>query len=89
MAPERRKYARKYCKYCEAKVEYIDYKDLKLLKLGLSERYKIMPRRLSGTCKKHQEMVELAIKRARHAALIPYIIDTKNVVTNPFEYLQN
>jgi small subunit ribosomal protein S18 len=88
MAPERRKYARKYCKYCEAKVEYMDYKDTRILKLALSERYKIMPRRLTGACKKHQEMAELAIKRARHTALIPYIINTKNVVANPFEYLQ-
>jgi small subunit ribosomal protein S18 len=47
-----------------------------------------MPRRLTGNCKKHQEMVELAIKRARHTALIPYIIDTKNVVAHPFEQLQ-
>ncbi|WP_458699546.1 30S ribosomal protein S18 [Sulfurospirillum sp. 1307] len=88
MAPERRKYARKYCKYCEAKIDYIDYKDTKLLKQALSERYKIMPRRLTGTCKKHQEMVELAIKRARHTALIPYIIDRKKVVAHPFDLLQ-
>lgn len=88
MAPERRKYARKYCKYCEAKIEYIDFKDTKLLKQALSERYKIMPRRLTGTCKKHQEMVELAIKRARHTALIPYIIDRRSVVAHPFDQLQ-
>jgi small subunit ribosomal protein S18 len=47
-----------------------------------------MPRRLTGTCKKHQEMVELAIKRARHTALIPYIIDRKKVVAHPFDQLQ-
>ncbi|MDR2080937.1 MAG: 30S ribosomal protein S18 [Campylobacteraceae bacterium] len=84
---EKRKYSRKYCKYCEQKVEFIDYKDTKLLKHSLSERYKIMPRRLTGNCKKHQEMIEVAIKRARHTALIPYIIDTKNIVSNPFELL--
>ena len=44
-----------------------------------------MPRRLTGTSKKYQEMVEKAIKRARHAALIPYVVDRDNVVTNPFE----
>ena len=88
MGQERRKYARKYCKYCEAKIEYIDYKETKLLRQALSERFKIMPRRLTGTCKKHQEMVELAIKRARHTALIPYIVDTKNVVSHPFDQLQ-
>ncbi|MDR0761769.1 MAG: 30S ribosomal protein S18 [Campylobacteraceae bacterium] len=84
---EKRKYSRKYCKYCEQKIEFLDYKDTKLLKHSLSERYKIMPRRLTGNCKKHQEMVEVAIKRARHTALIPYIIDTKNIVSNPFELL--
>ncbi|MDR1614531.1 MAG: 30S ribosomal protein S18 [Campylobacteraceae bacterium] len=84
---EKRKYSRKYCKYCEQKIEFLDYKDTKLLKHTLSERYKIMPRRLTGNCKKHQEMAEAAIKRARHTALIPYIIDTKNIVSNPFELL--
>ncbi|MFL1706413.1 MULTISPECIES: 30S ribosomal protein S18 [Campylobacter] len=84
---EKRKYSRKYCKYCEAKVDFIDYKDTTLLKYSLSERFKIMPRRLTGNCKKHQEMVEQAIKRARHAAFIPYIVDRDNVVTNPFEGL--
>ena len=84
---EKRKYSRKYCKYCEQKIEFLDYKDTKLLKHSLSERYKIMPRRLTGNCKKHQEMVEVAIKRARHTALIPYIVDTKNIVSNPFELL--
>lgn len=84
---EKRKYSRKYCKYTEAKVEFIDYKDTAMLKHTLSERFKIMPRRLTGTSKKYQEMVELAIKRARHVALIPYIVDRKNVINNPFEGL--
>lgn len=84
---EKRKYSRKYCKYCEAKVDYIDYKDTKMLKHSLSERFKIMPRRLTGNCKKHQEMVENAIKRARHAAIIPYIVDRKDVVATPFDIL--
>ena len=84
---EKRKYSRKYCKFTEAKVDFIDYKDTALLKHALSERFKIMPRRLTGTSKKHQEMVELAIKRARAAALIPYICDRKEVVVNPFDNL--
>ena len=46
-----------------------------------------MPRRLTGTSKKYQEMVEVAIKRARHVALIPYIVDRKEVINNPFEGL--
>ena len=82
---EKRKYSKKYCRYSEAKVECIDYKDTSMLKYCLSERFKIMPRRLTGTSKKYQEMVERAIKRARQAALIPYIVDRNEVVTNPFE----
>ena len=82
---EKRKFSKKYCRYTEAKVEFIDYKDTAMLKYWLSERFKIMPRRLTGTSKKYQEMVEKAIKRARQAALIPYIVDRDNVVTNPFE----
>ena len=82
---EKRKYSKKYCRYSEAKVEFIDYKDTSMLKYCLSERFKIMPRRLTGTSKKYQEMVERAIKRARQAALIPYIVDRNEVVTNPFE----
>ena len=84
---DKRKYTRKYCKFTEAKIEFIDYKDTALLKHCLSERFKIMPRRLTGTSKKYQEMVEKAIKRARQAALIPYIVDRKEVVVNPFENL--
>ena len=72
---EKRKYSKKYCKYTEAKVEFIDYKDTTLLKYCLSERFKIMPRRLTGTSKKYQEMVEKAIKRARHVALMPYTVE--------------
>ncbi|MGP1528436.1 MAG: 30S ribosomal protein S18 [Campylobacter sp.] len=84
---EKKKFARKYCRYTEAKIEYIDYKDTQLLKYCLSERFKIMPRRLTGTSKKYQEMLEQAIKRARHVALIPYVINGDEVVVNPFENL--
>lgn len=78
---EKRKYTKKHCKYTELKIDYIDYKDVKLLKHTLSERYKIMPRRLTGNSKSAQDMVGLAIKRARHIALIPYIVDRKNAVS--------
>jgi len=81
---ERRKFTKKYCKYCADKVEMLDYKNVKAFKSSISERYKIMPRRLTGNCKKHQELVTKTIKRARQAALIPYIIDRKNVVDSPF-----
>jgi len=85
---EKRKYKKRYCKYCEAKVDYIDYKDAASLKHSLSERYKIMPRRLTGNCKRHQDMVTIAIKRARAAAIIPYTISRKEVVVNPFEIIK-
>ena len=85
---EKRKYKKRYCKYCEAKVDFIDYKDASSLKHSLSERYKIMPRRLTGNCKRHQEMISTAIKRARAAALVPYTITRKAVVVNPFEIIR-
>ena len=85
---EKRKFKKRYCRYCQQKVDFIDYKDLNLLKYSLSERYKIMQRRLTGNCKKHQDMVSQAIKRARQAAFIPYIVDRKRVIENPFELIK-
>lgn len=82
---EKRKYSRKTCKYTELKLQYVDYKEVHLLKHSLSERFKIMPRRLTGNKKHAQEMVELAIKRARHMALIPFIADKRRLAQNPFE----
>ena len=82
---EKKRYSKRYCRYTESKIEFIDYKDIDMLKHSLSERYKIMPRRLTGNSKKWQVRVEVAIKRARQMALIPYIVDRKNVVENPFK----
>ena len=65
---------KKVCMFCADKVEYIDYKDAKLRKF-ISERGKILPRRISGTCAKHQRELNTAIKRARHTALLPYVTD--------------
>ncbi len=76
---ERRRFAKKYCKYSSMKLEAIDYKDLDLLRISMSERGKIMPRRLTGTSKRMQEEVEVAIKRARHMALVPYIVNTHDL----------
>jgi small subunit ribosomal protein S18 len=76
---EKRKFAKKYCRYTAMKLDGIDYKDLDLLKISMSERGKIMPRRLTGTSKKMQEAVEIAIKRARHMALVPYIVNTSEL----------
>ena len=84
---EKRKYTKKSCKYKEMKVDYIDYKDVKLLKHSLSERFKIMPRRLTGNSKDAQDMVELAIKRARHMAIIPFIA-SKRVIGQAIEDME-
>ncbi len=66
---------RKVCKFCVDKIDWVDYKDTKLLQGYILERAKILPRRISGTCARHQRMVQQAIKRARHLALIPYTAD--------------
>ena len=66
---------KKVCQFCEDKIDYIDYKDTVRLKKSVSERAKILPRRISGVCAKHQRQLTVAIKRARHVALMPYIGD--------------
>lgn len=70
-----RKAKKKVCQFCVDKVEYIDYKDVAKLRRFVSERAKILPRRVTGTCAKHQRQLTTAIKRARHIALIPYSAD--------------
>ncbi len=85
---EKRRYKKRFCKYCESKVDFIDYKDTQSLKFSLSERYKIMPRRLTGNCKRHQDMITIAIKRARAAALVPYTVSRKTVAQSPYEMLK-
>jgi len=76
-APQRqnRNRRKKVCAFCADKVDYIDYKDTNKLRKFTSERGKIYPRRISGTCAKHQRQLTQAIKRARHVALLPYIDD--------------
>ena len=66
---------KKICIFCADKVAYIDYKDSAKLRKFISERGKILPRRISGACAKHQREVNIAIKRARQAALLPFITD--------------
>lgn len=63
---------RKVCSFCVDKVEHIDYKDVAKLRRFTTERGKILPRRISGNCAKHQRQVTLAIKRARNIALLPF-----------------
>lgn len=67
-----RKGRKKVCVFCVEKVDEIDYKDVTRLKRFVSERSKILPRRVTGTCAKHQRELTTAIKRARHLALLPY-----------------
>jgi small subunit ribosomal protein S18 len=66
---------RKVCKFCADKIDDINYKDVKLIGPFVPERGKILPRRISGTCAKHQRKLQTAIKRARQIALIPYVTD--------------
>ena len=66
---------KKVCIFCEDKIAYIDYKDSAKLRKFISERGKILPRRISGACAKHQRDLNTAIKRARQVALLPYIAD--------------
>jgi len=66
---------RKVCKFCADKINYVDYKDVKLLQGFVPERAKILPSRISGTCARHQRILQRAIKRARHVALLPFVTD--------------
>lgn len=66
---------KKVCGFCADKIDFIDYKDTARLKKFVTERSKILPRRISGVCAKHQRQLTIAIKRARQVALIAYISD--------------
>ena len=70
-----RKGRKKVCSFCVDKVDYIDYKDIGKLSKYTSEREKILPRRVPGTCAAHQRALTTAIKRARQVALLPYTND--------------
>jgi small subunit ribosomal protein S18 len=78
MAYDRRRsfHRRKVCKFCADSSLMIDYKDAKMLRYFTSERGKIIPRRISGNCAKHQRKLTLAIKQARNIALLPYTTST-------------
>ncbi|MBV8155843.1 MAG: 30S ribosomal protein S18 [Candidatus Eremiobacteraeota bacterium] len=71
--PKERRPKRKPCNFCSDKVLDISYRDLNRLKKYVSERGKIVPRRISGNCAKHQRMLTVAIKRARVVAFLPYV----------------
>lgn len=77
-APKRKREYRRYvprrkvCAFCADKIDVVDYKDVGRLRRYLSDRARIEPRRKTGTCAKHQRMVSVALKRARHLALLPF-----------------
>ena len=73
MKPMRRK--KKVCQFCVDQIDHIDYKDTARLRKYVSERSKILPKRITGTCAKHQRQLTTAIKRARQIAILPYISD--------------
>lgn len=70
---DKRPVRRKKCKFCLDRVEHIDYKDERRLRRFMTDRGKITPRRITGTCARHQRMLSMAIKRARMIALVPFV----------------
>ena len=70
-----RKSRKKVCAFCMDKIVHIDYKDVPRLRRYLSDRAKIIPRRVTGTCARHQRQLTVAVKRARHLAFLPYVGD--------------
>ena len=66
---------KKVCVFCVEEGKQIDYKDVATLRKYISERGKILPRRVTGTCARHQRELTVAIKRARHIALLPYVVE--------------
>jgi small subunit ribosomal protein S18 len=65
----------KVCRFCEDKVAVISYKNERVLRRFVTERGKVTPRRMTGTCARHQRVLVRAIKRARHVALMPYVAE--------------
>ncbi len=70
-----RRSRRKFCQFCADHVDTVDYKNEELLRNYISEDGKILPKRMSGNCAKHQRTVATAVKRARHVALLPFVAD--------------
>ncbi len=73
MPPIRRVFVKKPCRFCSDKVAHVDYKDLERIARYVTDRGKILPSRLTGTCAKHQRVLTRAVKRARFMALLPYV----------------
>jgi small subunit ribosomal protein S18 len=68
-------FRRKRCRFCVDKVETVDYKDVQRLRKCVTDRGKIIPRRISATCSRHQRQLTMAIKHARYMAILPYVAD--------------
>ena len=66
---------KKYCRFKRAGIKYVDYKDAEFLKKFLNEQGKILPRRITGNCAKHQRALTVEIKKARHVAIMPYVAE--------------
>lgn len=66
---------KRVCAFCAENINNIDYKDTARLRKFVSERGKILPRRITGNCAKHQRVLTVAVKRARHVALLPYVAE--------------
>ncbi len=77
--PEKRdrKPHKKVCNFCAERVQHIDFKEVSRLRRFVSERGKILPRRVTGSCARHQRRLATALKRARHMALLPYTADQR------------
>lgn len=69
------KQSKRYCRFCKLGIEYVDYKNIDFLSNFVNDQVKILPNRYTGNCKKHQKRVAIAVKRARHLALMPFVGD--------------
>ncbi|MFI5237365.1 MAG: 30S ribosomal protein S18 [Ignavibacteriales bacterium] len=67
---------KKVCRFTQAKIKYIDYKNIKLIQKFVSEQGRIIPKRITGTSSKYQRQLAIAVKRARHLALLPYVSES-------------
>lgn len=70
---QRRMQRKKFCRFCSEKVEFIDYKDIRIMRYYLTDKGKILPRRMTGACARHQRSLTEAIKRARNIALLSFV----------------
>jgi small subunit ribosomal protein S18 len=75
VARDKRRGKKRVCNFCVDKIDQIDYKDVSRLRRYITERGKILPRRITGNCARHQRQLTVAIKRARNVALLPFTVE--------------